>query len=65
MVYARIQRLSFFFLATGDILVKEAPNSIVGEEFVGFLGALMSSVVPRPSSSVTISTNTSDHFRSS
>jgi len=27
-------------LATTEILVKEVPNSIVGEEFVGFLGAL-------------------------
>jgi hypothetical protein len=29
----------FVFLATSEILLKELPNSIVGEEFVGFLGA--------------------------
>ena len=28
----------FFFLSTNEFLVKEAPNSILGEEFVGFLG---------------------------
>ena len=44
-VYARIRWLTF--LATSEILVKEFQNSFVGEEFVGFLGALMSSVVPR------------------
>jgi len=52
-------------VATSEILVKEVPNSIFGEGFVGFLGTLMSPVLPRPSNSVTISTNTSDHFRSS